>query len=615
MAVLAVIVFHAFPALAPGGLVGVDIFFVISGYLITGIVAADLDREQFTLRRFYLRRIRRIFPALAAVLTAVTIAAWFWLLPDEWRNYGKHLFAGTAFVSNLALAQEVGYFDWGARFKPLLHLWSLGIEEQYYLVWPLFLAVLWKASQRVRFAAVATVVAGSFALNLLAIGRYPSLTFYLPFTRVWELGIGSLLALTAANRPASRLRTELASWSGVALVLASLVVIRENEGFPGAWALLPTVGTALLIVAGEKASFNRLVLARRGAVAVGLISYPLYLWHWPLLTLAFIAGNGERSVAMTLGCVAASFILSMLTYRFVEQPIRGVPRFGRRLAFVCAVLVVLLALGIAIQNGRIRARLSSDAVEEVLAGTKEWEYPFGQNYRRRDGFVRSTVAGTAPGVVLFIGDSHMEQHWPRLAWLRGHHALPELRFATNGGCPPLPELAAREEECRAFHAFALDEARDPAVTTVVFAAAWPHYLNRHVEDRVARKSVARLRDEIGALVRAGKRVFVILATPASPRLDPRRMIDRKRGTIAAPALPVGDLLAENGAATAMVRSAALAAGAEVIDPIPALCPDGVCPSKSADGRVIYRDSSHFRPFYVRERATYVDRVVASEARP
>jgi peptidoglycan/LPS O-acetylase OafA/YrhL len=595
IAVAAVVGFHAVPLLFPGGFAGVDIFFVISGYLITSVIAGDLAAGTFTLRNFYLRRVRRIFPALAAMLVVAAVIGWMILLPDEFRNFGKHLFAGAAFISNLALSREGGYFHWSAHAQPLLHLWSLGVEEQFYFVWPLFLAMLWKTSPRTRMAMLIAAMLLSFALNVWALERYPVYTFYLPFTRLWELAIGSVLAVSAL-RVSRRVTAELASWSGALLLVASVAFVREHS-FPGVWALLPTLGAALVIAAGPQASFNRIVLANRAFVFVGLISYPLYLWHWPLLTFARIYTGVALAPIVTFALIALSVIVAILTYRFVERPIRGATSFSPRLMFVCAVLVVIAGFGLAARFRAIDARLTSPAINDLITAANDWTYPHGENFGKTRNFVRATEPGTEQRAVLFIGDSHLEQYWPRLHVLpRG----PELRFATNGGCPPLPGLEVeRGDVCRRYLEFAFREMHDPRVKTVVFGAFWGNYLRGREHD----PAVARFENEMRALLRDGKRVFVVLDGPSSPKLDPRGIVSRRDGVLRSEVA-----LRSEMTSPASIRDAAIRAGAEVIDPMETFCANGVCPG-TIDGRAIYRDMGHLRPFYVRDHATFMDRVL------
>src|SRR5437763_8974656 len=281
VAVMLVVLYHAFPQAMPGGFIGVDIFFVISGFLITGIIARGLGRQRFSLAGFYNRRIRRIFPALLVVLCVVLVLGWLWMLPAAYAKLSTDVFASAAFFANIALLLQSGYFDVEAARKPLLHLWSLGIEEQFYLFWPLILMLA--ARLRLSLLAVACVIGlASFALNVALIGANPVATFYLPFTRAWELLAGAALACGWIRLGQSAIASNLRAGIGILLVAIAAAVLDTNSAFPGWWAILPVLGGALLVSA-PNAWGCRHVFANPAMVGIGLISYPLYLWHWPLL--------------------------------------------------------------------------------------------------------------------------------------------------------------------------------------------------------------------------------------------------------------------------------------------------------------------------------------------
>ena len=355
IAVLAVVGFHAFPTVVPGGFIGVDVFFVISGYLISTIILTGVNAGRFSFATFYARRIRRIFPALAAVLAACAAAGWFLLYGEPFSQLGKHIAGGAGFVSNFVLWREAGYFDVTADTKPLLHLWSLGIEEQFYLAWPLMVFLAWRAGLNL-VALTIVVFAVSFAFNIEGIRRDLVGTFYAPWTRFWELTAGSALAAIVTDqgtglgvqlrrahdalraRPARR---DLLAMAGLALVVGSALGIDRTRHFPGLWALLPVAGTVLLITSGPEAWLNRAVLAHRVMVGIGLISYPLYLWHWPLLSFARLLHLETPSASIRLAAVAAAFVLAWITYTAIETPIR----FGRRRAWVVPLLCVVMATG------------------------------------------------------------------------------------------------------------------------------------------------------------------------------------------------------------------------------------------------------------------------------
>lgn len=342
IAVLSVVGFHAFGIAA--GFIGVDIFFVISGFLISSIIFGDLQKDQLSITDFYRRRIKRIFPALLTVLCFCFILGWFTLLADEFTQLNKHIAAGLAFVSNLVLLGESGYFDSASNGKILLHLWSLGIEEQFYIFWPLLLLLFWRLHLKLK-GLLWWLMFASFFLNTLLIGNYPSATFYLPITRVWELLIGAALAYRVVVQTKSPLlwgSANLHSFLGLALLIAANILINDRSAFPGWWALLPTLSAILFISAGSSAWFNQHILASRVLVWFGVISYPLYLWHWPLLTFARILDGGRQPSSLLRICmVLLAIILSWLTYRFIERPIR----FNKHSLFTPASL---LTLGVAL---------------------------------------------------------------------------------------------------------------------------------------------------------------------------------------------------------------------------------------------------------------------------
>jgi peptidoglycan/LPS O-acetylase OafA/YrhL len=361
LAVLSVVLFHAFPESIPGGFIGVDIFFVISGFLISTIIFEQLEKGSFSFLDFYGRRIRRIFPTLILVLLTSFVLGWCILFASEYKQLGKHIAGGAGFVANLILWSESGYFDNLADTKPLLHLWSLGIEEQFYIIWPPILWLAWRFGLRSILPIIIVIALASFALNLYGIALDPVATFYSPLTRFWELLIGALLAYWTVFRSnfsnvgvnASKY-ANLYSAIGCSFLIAGLLLINKDSGFPGAWAILPTLGAAFIIRAGPSAWFNKVVLGNSVFVWFGLISYPLYIWHWPLLSFSRILSSGIPALEIRIGIVALSILLAWLTYRFIEQPIRfgnGITLFRKwfvsKKAITTILVVGLFLIGLA----------------------------------------------------------------------------------------------------------------------------------------------------------------------------------------------------------------------------------------------------------------------------
>ncbi|MDO9360908.1 MAG: acyltransferase family protein [Polaromonas sp.] len=342
VAVLSVIAFHAFPTRLKGGFVGVDVFFVISGYLISTIILGSMQRGSFSFLDFYTRRIKRIFPALFVVLFASLAFGWFVLLADEYKQLGKHIAGGGGFVSNILLWNESGYFDTAAEKKPLLHLWSLGIEEQFYIVWPLLLWIAWKA--KFNLLAV-TLVFGisSFAFGLGKLDSESVAAFYSPLARFWELLVGATLAhikLRESRRVPlnNSLLANSLSFLGAVMIGCSAFLLDKTMPFPGWWAVVPTMGTALIIYSGTANWLSRWVLSNPVMVWIGLISFPLYLWHWPLLAFPRVIAGEMPPLNIRISAVVLSAVLAWLTYRLIERPVRF-GRYGNAIGLIVAMAV------------------------------------------------------------------------------------------------------------------------------------------------------------------------------------------------------------------------------------------------------------------------------------
>ena len=356
IAIIAVVVYHSFPTLMPNGNIGVDIFFVISGYLISQLLIRQFVKNTFSFKDFYNRRIRRIFPALMIVLFVVSGMGALFLFPNEYRQLGRHIGAGAGFFANLILYTEVNYFDKSAAYKPLLHLWSLGIEEQFYVIWPVLLYIF---RQRLRAvtALIVTLIAASFLINLRLDTTLPTASFYWPVSRVWELLVGTLVVHILAN-PTVRQRlffTPIIAHSisalGITLVLGSMFWSIDAGAYTAYSAILPLSGAILVIVAGERAWFNRVLLANPVMVWIGLISFPLYLWHWPLLSFANFFTNTIPSAFIRGGLVGVSVLLAWATYAWLEKPLRQgtlrtIPtRYFSYLTFACGLFGFFLIGG------------------------------------------------------------------------------------------------------------------------------------------------------------------------------------------------------------------------------------------------------------------------------
>ena len=568
VAVISVVIFHAFPEWVKGGFIGVDIFFVISGFLISTIIFESLDRGTFSFSEFYSRRVKRIFPALLFVLTVVVIFGWFVLLADEYKQLGKHVASGASFISNIILWGEAGYFDNSAETKPLLHLWSLGIEEQFYIVWPLLLWFAWK--QKFNLATIIVLVASvSLYLNIANIQNDAIATFYSPQTRFWELLCGSLLAwmtlyckseaiasfkykvdeylafviYRGKTNSDGKTLANFFSFAGLILLTYGFYKI-DAEGFPGALAIIPVLG-AMLIIAGAGAWINRTILSARVFVWFGVISYPLYLWHWPLFSFARIMENESPNVVIRTGLIALSIILAWLTYKLIESPVR----FGPQSKYKVIVLIVLMTLvGSAGYYIFKKDGLDSrDAITRVANINRDLNFEL----TRASGWLCDEPAfkkltycyynGKKPSVVI-IGDSHAPRIYSGLKNLYEQKGKSLGLFGGGGGCPPLLNVISKDNPgkdkrlclertnkalLRILKEDSIKEvilaSRGPLYTTgrgfgdfgVDKHTAWVIYLNGQQQGVRTNSDVYEiaLSKTVGALLKAGKKVTYLYDVP------------------------------------------------------------------------------------------------------
>ncbi|WP_341646910.1 acyltransferase family protein [Thauera sp. SDU_THAU2] len=482
IAILLVVVFHFFPARLPGGFIGVDVFFVISGFLISRIIFRKLETAEFSFAEFYAHRARRIFPALITVLLAGYAAGWFMLLPDAFGSLGKHMAGGAAFVQNIVLLREHGYFDTASELKPLLHLWSLAIEEQFYLLYPLLVWTAWRLGFHLAIT-IGLLCLLSFALNIAWTQDAPVKAFFLPLTRFWELFAGGMLAwlLTRGERrrPAAEAFAVLASASGLLLIATALVLVDHDTPFPGWSALLPVIGACLLIAAGPHNWINKHILGNRAAVFIGLISYPLYLWHWPIISLTRIATPEAPSLAIRAAGLLLSFVLAFLTYRLIERPIR----FGARVPTLLLCVLLALTGGFGYhawqRHGyperyppQVQALLQADDYDTWFAAVRTGAC----HLQTAEASERSAdCIETRRPLLMLWGDSHAASLYPGLHHLQNRQGFGIAQF-TQAGCGPVLDLPVllHKKNCNTLNRQALAAARDYQPEILILHGAWLH---------------------------------------------------------------------------------------------------------------------------------------------
>ena len=643
IAVSSVIAFHAFPGLLPGGFVGVDIFFVISGFLIGGLIATGARSGTFSFADFYARRARRIFPALALVLAATLAAGWWVLLPDEFASLGRHVIAGAGFVANLLLWRESSYFDIDAARKPLLHLWSLGVEEQFYLVWPPLAILAFRLG--LPLTALATVMAlASFIWSGFEAHRDLIADFFSPATRFWELMVGVLVAEVIASLAPSPRRDHCLGALGLALIAVSFWAVRADVRFPGFWVLLPVAGAAMILAAGLAAHTNRFVLSRRPMVYIGLISYPLYLWHWPPLAFAnTLLADGPAIRAL---CVVFAIVAAAGTWSFVERPIRYGGK-GRMATIAASGRALISAGALAVVGGCGAASVFISpriGMPELGAGLAEAHKKFDRGLIWRsvptppDGKPLSLVVigDFNRPKTLFIGDSHAIQYGPRVQRLIDDRLTDRAAlFSIGWGCAPIPKLQEpiAHDFCEGYveRSIALAKA-DPSVLTIVFAADWlggisprsaaltkfyfekPDGTKTYVgrDAPALRRAAEELASAIRDLRAAGKAVFVVLNVPTGGEVNPHSWIPAiaetlsRAGLIQARDFDATAYLAAYRNFRALFAPLATEAVATVVEPILTLCHSTErCDIGSALDPA-YFDDSHLSVAYARDHAAWID---------
>ena len=448
IAVLLVLIHHAFPKVLPGGFIGVDLFFVISGYLISTIIFQNVEQGTFSFSDFYARRIKRIFPALTLVLIASLVYGWFQLMPSDYKQLGKHTLAGAAFVSNFAFWNESGYFDSGSKLKPLLHLWSLGIEEQYYIFWPLIALFAWK--KKYNLLKVSLVLLILSFLFVVTAKNDAIEAFFSPLSRFWELLVGSALAYaTLHTKPTfgSETKNNALAWLGLFILLMGVFLINPSRRFPGFWALFPTVAAYLLIKAGPQAWLNRILLSNRALVRIGLISFPLYLWHWPLLTFAEIQQGKTPSTGIRLLMLCLSILLAWLTYRFIEQPIRfgALKKHSKHVVIgLCSTLIAAAAAGAYIYTSKGFENRFPKFIQEILHNQPWLHEGWRMNTCILDQghpsseYSQNCVDKDKRPLVFLWGDSHAAALYPGFKHLQdsGTYSF-GIAQRTAAVCPPI----------------------------------------------------------------------------------------------------------------------------------------------------------------------------------
>ncbi|MDF1825427.1 MAG: acyltransferase family protein [Verrucomicrobiales bacterium] len=633
LAVLPVVFFHLGWG-APGGYIGVDVFFVISGFLIGSIVIREVESGSFSLLRFWERRVRRILPALTAVVVATAVAGCVWMIPAHLEELGKSIMAQPALVANVYFWQESGYFEVASEYQPLLQTWSLAVEEQFYLFFPLVMILFFKLGRRAALIGVLILIALSLGWSVFSTKVYPSLSFYLLPSRIWELDLGVILALLQIKRDRPRWINEVLSWGGIGCILTAVFTFSLNTPFPGYTALLPCLGAALVIFGNAQQATSSSALLGWGPIRfVGLISYSLYLWHWPLIVFARYQSAGELSVTMKVVILLLSLICATLSWRFIEKPFRKAKEREAKgatrkvLAIGAVTSIFTLGLGVAFSESEgLPKRFSAETLE-----LRRVDSPF--SLMRSRSFLEEN--GTLPVVgelqdeassppMLVWGDSHAISLLPAFDVLGKKHGT-TVYAAVQPATPPLagtwtPRIG---KDFLEWGEAVLEQVDSLGIEKVIIVGRWDFYLRAtpdgdqrnlisdeagtdlpaEVFERAVRRSLARLAG-------LGVEVWFIEDVPFQPHSVPETvMLASIQGRNLNGAARSLEAYQEwNHEIAEIIDRSLVGLPVRRLDPVPLLTDaDGILPM-ARNGKALYSDDHHLSPFGAQQLEPLIEEI-------
>lgn len=641
IAIILTLLFHAKIPYFSGGFIGVDVFFVISGYLITSILLKNLNSKSFSFKEFYIRRIKRIFPVLIVVLVSVWLIGWNYFLLDEFKQLNKHIAAGTTFSSNFILFLESGnYFDSSSESKLLLHLWSLAIEEQFYLVWPLFLFFSWKFPKHL-LKIILGIILISFLLNIFSLSYSRIMAFYFPVTRFWELLFGGVLAyinlfkqkefdlylIKITNKLGIKVEiNNLKSFTGSVLLALGLIFCSNSEIlYPGFWALFPAFGAFLLISSNSNSYINKYFLSNRVMVFIGGLSYSLYLWHWLILAFANTINAGESPISTNVFCLLLSLVLSYLSYQLIEKPIRFSEKKRTLNILIYSPIVIGLITSL-LYFYKVKPLSSNDPMlTKINDALIDWNAPNAHIY---EIYERSPKNNKNSGKVLYWGDSNMGQYWSRIEKMQNDrpNESKSVVFAYQTGCFPVLHISKpSENNCLNWSEKIYKLRNNPDIDTVVIAANWHalyeaknivfHDIDGKEEpilynSKTMDKFFNQLDTQINSFKSLGKRVYLILNIPVGKEYSPKSLLSRSFfNGIQIKELKYVDkrkFVNEMTEISLRLKNIAIKNDVILIDPSKSLCDDSNCLVMSDNNYPLYLDSTHLNATYVKENASFID---------
>ena len=639
LAIIPVILFHAGFELFSGGFVGVDIFFVISGYLITTVILSGYMAGNFSLIDFYERRARRILPAIFVVMATCLPFAWFWLLPDDVERFSKSLIATPLYISNILFFKESGYFDTAAELKPLLHTWSLSLEEQFYIIFPLLVGALWRFCNR-KIMCTTLFIIGVISLITahIMVHDAPEASFFLLHTRAWELLIGSAAAIYFLNSehklPNLTIRQAL-SVSGLLLILIAIFYYDKTTPFPSLYALVPTIGSLFIILYAQPDTWVGRVLGTKIAVGLGLISYSAYLWHQPLFAFARHRSLEELNVSQVISLCLFTIILSYFSWKYIEQPFRQKRFLTRKKIFGFSLLASLtfILIGIVgIETDGFKFRFSNNNIAEISLENSTLRSHCDQNKDISEGSIDFCILGdtssrNTPHIAVF-GDSHSEAMLPLFDKVAKSKNISFTHIGL-GGCPPLLGVDIYKgnyprDTCRSLAQKQYDYVLKNKIKTVFLIARWSlytsgtynkrmkkHFLVQDEGDHLTQEKsqenfISSINETLSAYTDLGVKIYILLQTPQQKvnplylyaRLEKNNFLNTSNALLeikkySIPLQEHKNLQSFNR--EVLLENADKYKNVNIINPDQYLCKDNICFIGSIE-RPYYKDNDHINTY-------------------
>ena len=632
LAVVPVILFHAGFELFSGGFVGVDVFFVISGYLITTIIIEDIETNRFSLLNFYERRVRRIFPVLFFVMLACIPFAWMWMLSDQMKSFSQSLIAASLFAANILFWRESGYFSASAQEKPLLHTWSLAVEEQYYLLFPIFLSLAWRFGKSRVFWVIVVMALVSLLLSEIGWRNQPIANFYFAPTRAWEILSGSIAAFIVQKRGVQR--NDALSLFGLTAITFAIFTYDEKVPFPSVYTLVPVLGVVLLVLFADKETIAAKLLSTKALVGMGLISYSAYLWHQPIFAFARIFYGQVPPGVFPILCIVVIF-LSYFSWRFIEKPFRKKKSASSlkvlmSSTFLASTFIIFGISGYFLQgfSARITYAESNESLKAIAAVWDFRDYPPHRLiYEAKNGYMSVGETKHNNLSTIFIGDSHAYQYWHAIANYVDENRDELKAINVFFKLAPLNKISVESlnlpsnTKLIVFSYFWALKLNNPSVNTYirccgngpggVVGQKFVQVSNLELDEKYS-----QFEELLKKLKSDGIRVVLVLDNPFGEELNPKSLVRIIRGLGSSVVssekysieLSTEIALDRREPTASRLKQLARKHRIEVIDPFDYLCDSFYCLKFSSKGYLRYKDYDHLSLSAVENEGRYIHQI-------